>query len=908
MLDHYQVLGTERDAQLDAIATLAAHVARVSIAAVALVDAERVWLKARHGLALEDESREGSPCDTVVRDDAALTCSDVVTRFASSRLAKVGLRFFSGRPIRTPEGLSIGVLLVADQTPRTLDAEHERMLDLLAGQAMAVIELGRGKRDRFRLEQSLRKASDISAQLGDANYVIVETTPEGAIRGFNSAAERMLGYAPVDVIGASLTKVHHAAELKARAEDLTAELGEPIKSGFDALVAKARRGSADVREWTYVRQDGKTFPVELSISARRDVKGTILGYVVIAADIGERKRVEARLRQSEARSRSIIDTAIDAIITIDARGHIHHVNPAVERLFGHSSTELLAESVNVLMPPPKGEAPDDWFAAAASTGGQREVVAVRKDGSQFPAELAVSEFQIDQKRYFTGVIRDISDRLAAQRAKELERVERLQSEFVSTVSHELRTPLTSIRGALGLVAAGVTGPLPKEAKEYVDIALSNADRLVRLINDILDIEKMQSGSMEFRYRTVDLGQVVKSAIAANEAFAAAHRVKLSLTTAIPPGEVLVDPDRLIQVLTNLISNATKFSPPDASVELRVDRILDRFRVGVRDHGPGIPEEFKERIFQRFAQADSSTTRKKGGTGLGLSISKTILANMGGQIGFEPADGGGTTFFFDLPFLPPVADERFPANTTRVLVCEDDPDVARHLEKLLGGAGFEVHLAPTLERARRLLAAHRFEAVTLDLVLADGDGTELIHELRSAPATLFTPIVVVSGANRQLGQAAVMVTDVLVKPFDEQRLLAAVKNAVAGCRSDTPRLLHVEDDEDTRRVVRRTLPASWTVFAAESAADARAALLAQQFDVVLLDLALPDGAGDELIGLVGHAHVIIFSASDAPAQLSRRVSAALVKSRSNAVDVRDTIVSLIGRKRPAEEHEDRPAAR
>jgi len=361
--------------------------------------------------------------------------------------------------------------------------------------------------------------------------------------------------------------------------------------------------------------------------------------------------------------------------------------------------------------------------------------------------------------------------------------------------------------------------------------------------------------------------------------------------------VLVDPDRLAQVLTNLISNGAKFSPAEAAVELAVAKVGERFRVTVRDHGPGIPDEFRGRIFQRFAQADASNTRQTGGTGLGLSISKAIVEKMHGRIGFEPAPGGGTVFFFELPYLPPVvAAEAESPRVGRVLVCEDDPDAARVLERLLTQSGFAVHLTPTLERARRLLAGHRYDAVTLDLMLADGDGSALIHELRADEATRLTPIIVVSGSNNRLGQAAIMVSDVLLKPFDEQRLLAAVRNAVAACQSTSPRLLHVEDDDDIRRVVRRTLPEAWTVIAVGTVAAAKEALAGAAFDLVLLDLSLPDGEGDELVGLVGRAQVIIFSASDASSELSRRVAGALVKSRSNPMDVRDAIVSLLGKHR------------
>jgi len=375
---------------------------------------------------------------------------------------------------------------------------------------------------------NLQKISDVASLLRgileNANVAVIETTPSGTIRVFNAAAERMLGYSAKELVGqASPAILHDPAEVAARATDLGIELGVPVEPGFDALVAKARRGTADEGEWTYIRKDGSRFPVLLSVTARRDARREIAGYLGIASDISERKRVE-----------------------------------------------------------------------------------------------------------------------------------RLQAEFVSTVSHELRTPLTSISGALGLVAAGVTGELPAQAKEFVDIALSNSERLVRLINDILDIDKIQSDSVKLRLAPLSIEVAVKNAITANAAFGEQYGVRLALIGEPPKGDVLADPDRLAQVLANLISNAAKFSPANGTVELAVVPKADRVRVTVRDHGPGIPEEFRDRVFQRFAQADASNTRQRGGTGLGLSISKAIIEKMGGLIGFEPAPGGGTSFFFDLPYQPAVS--------------------------------------------------------------------------------------------------------------------------------------------------------------------------------------------------------------------------------------------------------------
>jgi len=918
-LRSYEVLDTPAEPAFDALTTLAAHIANVPIALVSLVDDERQWFKSRYGLEAPETPREVSFCGHVVTNDTALTVPDALedARFRDNPLVtgEPRVRFYSGVPLRTDEGFVLGTLCAIDHRARELTSQQRAMLDLLARQVVDQLEL---RRKNLLLDKRLQELDEVKSRvqsiLASANYSIIETTPDGTIREFNAAAERMLGYAAAEVIGnISPAVIHDLDEVVARTHALSEELGVSLSPGFETFIAKARRGIPDEREWTYVRKDGSRFPVDLSVTARLGPSGEIVGFMGIASDISARKEAESLLRKSEealreqqravqdseTRLRSIIDTAVDGIITIDTRGCIESANPAVERLFGLKPSDLTGRHVKVLIPTRDHSQTDAFLGSLLARSDERlvgivrEVEGLRKDGSTFPAELVISEFALEGSRHFTGIVRDISDR---------KRVERLQSEFVSTVSHELRTPLTSIRGSLGLIAGGVLGEIPKDAKEYVDIAVSNSDRLVRLINDILDMEKIQSGSMEFRLHATDLSVAMRSAMDANQAFANAHHTHLTITGSIPPGEVLVDPDRLAQVLTNLISNACKFSPPGAAVELSVARERGQFRVSVRDHGPGIPKEFEGRIFERFAQADASTTRQKGGTGLGLSITRALVEKMRGRVGFQPAEGGGTQFFFDLPYFHPIkTGSASPPSTMHVLVCEDDPDVSRLLEKLLGAAGYSVHVAPTLERARRLLTQNRYHAMTLDLMLADGESSALISELRSTEATRHIPIIIVSGSERQLGPAAVLVTDVIVKPFDEARLVEAVSNAAIGHARERPRLLHVEDDPDLRRIVQKTLPETWEVVSVDTLRAAKQALAEHPFDLVLLDLTLPDGGGDELLEFVGGAQVIIFSAEDASSDLSRRVSAALVKSRSTPGDVRDRIISLISESRAPRNH-------
>ncbi len=242
-----------------------------------------------------------------------------------------------------------------------------------------------------------------------------------------------------------------------------------------------------------------------------------------------------------------------------------------------------------------------------------------------------------------GLLHDITER----KERSL-RAERLKDEFVATVSHELRTPLASIAGSLALLLGNAAGKLPAPAERLLKIAHANTQRLVRLINDILDIEKIEAGKVVFVLKRVDFGTLVNDAIDANRGFADTYSVRLKFEAPQGKFELAADPDWLMQVATNLLSNAIKYSPPGGEVLVTLEKRGSTIRLSVRDHGCGIPEEFKPRVFQKFARADVSDSRQKGGTGLGLSIVKQIVTRLGGGVTFEDAPGGGTVFHVDLP--------------------------------------------------------------------------------------------------------------------------------------------------------------------------------------------------------------------------------------------------------------------
>ena len=359
------------------------------------------------------------------------------------------------------------------------------------------------------------------------------------------------------------------------------------------------------------------------------------------------QRIESDLAliEQEERNRTVLKTMVDPLITFDDMGIIDSFNCAAERMFGYSESEVLGKNVKILMPEPFDDDHNEYLKSYDSSSEttildtRREIEVRRKNGETLPVELSLSDMRIGSKHMYTSTLRDITER---------KRIDKMKNEFIATVSHELRTPLTAIRGSLGLLGGGALGPLPENVVQLLTIANNNADRLLILINDILDIEKIEAGKMDFRFQEVDITSLVKQALMNNAAYAEQYQVTFQYSSTIKGCIVVVDPDRIIQVLNNLLSNAAKFSPQGDVIEINASRNGDKFRISVSDHGQGIPPEFQPKVFDKFSQSDSSDTRFSGGTGLGLSIARAIIEKHGGNIDFVTEKNKGTTFFFELP--------------------------------------------------------------------------------------------------------------------------------------------------------------------------------------------------------------------------------------------------------------------
>lgn len=411
-------------------------------------------------------------------------------------------------------------------------------------------------------------------------------------------------------------------------------------------------------DYTHQRNSTAIMPIKLNdeIGVLARSYEALMGQIVTAQE--NQKEMNRNLESmviertkeleiSEIYQRSIVESMVDGLIMITQKGDIESFNPAAENIFGYKQKEVLGKNIKLLMPEPYHSEHDGYLknyhksTVKKIIGIGQELTALRKDGSCFPLELAISEIFVNGKKLYTGVIRDITER---------RQIEKMKDEFISTVSHELRTPLTSIRGSLGLLTSGMVGEIPDSAVDMLKIAGNNTERLLFLINDLLDLQKIKSGKLDFKYEKLDVVTFLEQVVQDNAAFGEQFGVKFVITHKLNRIYVLADEGRLMQVMSNLLSNAAKFSPSNSVVDLDVKRKNGKVCIMVTDYGSGIPDKFKPDLFEKFTQSDSSDSRKKGGTGLGLNITKFIVEKHGGKVGYITKQGEGTSFYFELDEL------------------------------------------------------------------------------------------------------------------------------------------------------------------------------------------------------------------------------------------------------------------
>ncbi|MFN3621076.1 ATP-binding protein [Sphingorhabdus sp.] len=486
--------------------------------------------------------------------------------------------------------------------------------------------------------------------------------------------------------------------------------------------AAVRRARLDVQLWVFVIFAGLCAAL-------------IFAMFIVSKAWRARGEATQKYRDLSARQEAIFEGAKDGMLIVNQSGSIETLNGAAAAMTGYARNDLIRRDIGSLFEVAPDQGNKETFLRRLAQRSREsgsdviELIARRKDGTLFPCDVAISSVKLAEGQAFVAIVRDTTER---------RRVEQLKSEFVSTVSHELRTPLTSIAGSLGLIQGGAAGEVSERAARLIEIARDNSQRLVRLINDILDMEKLEAGRMKFVLQPLVLASFLNQAIEANLGYAQQYSVSLVVEPVPPNATVIADPDLLMQVMANLISNATKFSETGGEVVVRALSLDRRWRISVADRGIGISEAFRSRVFGKFAQAEASDARQKGGTGLGLSIVREIVHRMGGEISFETEVGAGSTFHVDLP-AERRASNRVETNSglyPSVLHVEDDPDVLAIVADALEGR-FQLASAQTLAEARTKLLRSKYDVVILDVALPDGSGKELLNELGDTLVLVFS---------------------------------------------------------------------------------------------------------------------------------------------------------------------------
>lgn len=406
-------------------------------------------------------------------------------------------------------------------------------------------------------------------------------------------------------------------------------------------IGEGRREEYRVEHRVLTRSRGWRWILSRGRVVERDAAGRARRMAGVNADVTERRRMDEALRASEEQLRLVMDNVPAMIAYLDDNELCRFANRNYAALFGRAVPEVVGQPLRIIAGRETYPAIEPYVRRALSGETVRHERIHRGPEREQELEVVLVPHAAPggQVRGLYVMISDITERRAA---------ERMKGEFISVVSHELRTPLTSLSGALELLKGGVAGPLPVEAAPLLDIAARNAERLTGLVNDILDLEKIEAGMMRFEPRAVDLAELLRQALEANRTYALQFGVELELAPIAAGARVNADPDRIMQVLANLLSNAAKFSPEGGRVKVAAGLREGWARVSVRDHGPGLAPEFRKRLFQKFAQQDTSDTARRGGTGLGLAISKAMVERSGGRIGYEPAPDGGSVFWFELP--------------------------------------------------------------------------------------------------------------------------------------------------------------------------------------------------------------------------------------------------------------------
>ena len=742
-----------------------------------------------------------------------------------------------------------------------------------------------------------------SAIFNSANFSSIATDAKGVFQIFNVGAERMLGYTAAEVTNnMTPAEISDPQEIIARSRTLSAELGTAIAPGFEALVFKASRGIEDIYELTYIRKDGTRFPAVVSVTALRDSQRDIIGYLLIGTDNTARKQVEEerqkldqRLRDQHFYTRSLIESNIDALITTDPRGIITDVNKQMETLTGCTRDELIgAPFKKYFTDPDLAEAGINRVLAEGRVTNY-ELTARARSGTLTVVSYNATTFH-DRERNLQGVFasaRDMTElktfeRALQQKNVELEGASRMKSEFLANMSHELRTPLNAIIGFSELLRDGLIGDLTAKQRGFIDDIFGSGTHLLSLINDILDLSKVEAGKMTLDLEPVDLSSLFSNSISIVKEKAASRRINLTMHIAEDVGPMQADARKVKQIVYNLLSNAVKFSADGGQVTLTARRhsrtdvgqlssgaigrslplpvdLSDEFaeflEISVADTGIGISQDGLEQLFKPFSQIDSGLARKFEGTGLGLAMVKLLSELHGGTVAVESAVGKGSRFSVWLPIRSLTTAEAPIARVSNApqpsgviggltaLIVEDDLRSADLIRVQLEAEGFTVLHAASAETAFEIVTTQPVSLITLDIQLPEMDGWEFLSRLKQLPQLGHIPVVIISiVADRAVG-FALGASAVMQKPISRHELYQSLVQLGLFPMPQHRALKVLIADDDPKSVeltAARLGGLANTILRAYGGREAIEAAQAEHPDLIVLDLLMPEVSGFDVV--------------------------------------------------------------
>jgi len=661
-----------------------------------------------------------------------------------------------------------------------------------------------GRQNLFQSEERFRLLVE-----SVRDYAIFMLDPEGHVVTWNAGAERFKGYRAEEIIGSHFSRFYPPDALASGLPDHELDVAERV-------------GSFEDEGWR-VRKDGTLFWANVVITAMRDEGGKLVGYAKVTRDLTQRRDHEESLRRSEERFRLLVEGVAEyAVFMLDVNGRVATWNVGAQRIKGYSADEIIGQHFSVFYPQDAKESgwPEHELQLAAERGsfvdnGWR----VRKDGTTFWGNVTITALRDESGRLvgFAKLTRDMTEskrveaiEVASQEREELldaersarmaaQRATRVKDEFLATLSHELRTPLSAILGWTQILLKGQATDVANQ-RRGIEVIDRNARAQVQLIDDLLDLSRIMTGKIRLDLQQLSMLDVAQSAI--DSAMPVAEAKQIRLCSVLDQGRITVSGDngRLQQIVWNLLTNAIKFTPKGGQVQVLLHRVNSHIELSVVDTGIGIPASFLPRVFERFSQRDSSTTRAHSGLGLGLAITKQLVELHGGTIRASSAgEGHGATFTVELPIsLMQVEDERERAHPTvesiaqevlalprldgvRALVVDDEPDARDLLKNLLEEQGASVTVAASADEALTALVTSSPTIIISDIGMPGMDGLQMIRAFRaSEPRESRIPALALTAFARSEDRKRSLVAGYqahLAKPFDVAELVLQVAGMV-----------------------------------------------------------------------------------------------------------------------------------